>query len=90
MPYLLELLNGTLVDTTALVDQMACMYCESCCCIIARGRVSRLTSGGGLAGIDMADNDDVDMSLLLTAERRQVSDEVKEAWIALRRWMDMV
>ena len=33
---LLELLNGTLVDTTALVDQV--------------------TSGGGLAGIDVTDN----------------------------------
>lgn len=32
--YLLELLDGTLVDTTALVDQV--------------------TSGGGLAGIDVA------------------------------------
>lgn len=44
-PYLLELLDGTLVDTTALVDQV--------------------TSGGGLAGIDVADNDDVDVSLVL-------------------------
>jgi len=26
--YLLELLDGTLVDSTALVDQVACMYCE--------------------------------------------------------------
>lgn len=26
-----------------------------------------LTSGGGLAGVDMADDDDVDMSLFLTA-----------------------
>ena len=33
---LLELLDGTLVDTTALVDQV--------------------TSGGGLAGIDVTDN----------------------------------
>ena len=33
---LLELLNGTLVDTTALVDQV--------------------TSGGGLAGIDVSDD----------------------------------
>jgi hypothetical protein len=43
--FLLKLLNGTLVDTTALVDQV--------------------TSGGGLAGIDVADNDDVDVSLLV-------------------------
>ena len=34
--FLLELLDGTLVDTTALVDQV--------------------TSGGRLAGIDVADN----------------------------------
>ena len=26
LPYLLELLDGTLVDSTALVDQVACMY----------------------------------------------------------------
>ena len=34
--FLLELFDGTLVDTTALVDQV--------------------TSGGGLAGIDVTDN----------------------------------
>jgi len=44
--FLLELLDGSLVDTTALVDQV--------------------TSGGGLAGVDVADNDDVDMRLFLT------------------------
>jgi len=44
--FLLELLDGTLVNTSALVDQV--------------------TSGGRLAGIDMADNDDVDMKLLFT------------------------
>lgn len=44
---LLELLNGTLVDTTALVDQV--------------------TGSGGLAGIDVADNDDVDVSLVFLA-----------------------
>lgn len=42
---LLELLDGTLVDTTALVDQV--------------------TGRGRLAGIDVADNDDVDVNLLL-------------------------
>ena len=46
---LLELLDGTLVDTSALVDQV--------------------TGGGGLAGIDVSDDDDVDMSLLLTARQ---------------------
>ena len=41
----LELLDGPLVDTSALVDQV--------------------TSGGGLAGVDVANDDDVDMSLFL-------------------------
>jgi len=44
--FLLELLDGTLVDTTALVDQV--------------------TSSGRLARVDVADDHDVDMSLLLT------------------------
>jgi hypothetical protein len=47
MAYLLELLNGTLVNTTALVDQV--------------------TGSGRLAGIDVADNDDVNVGLFLTA-----------------------
>ena len=42
---LLELLDGPLVNASALVDQM--------------------TSGGRLAGVDVADDDDVDMSLFL-------------------------
>jgi len=46
MAYLLELLDGTLVNTTALVDQVS--------------------GGGRLSGVDVADNDDVDMRLLLT------------------------
>ena len=46
--FLLELLDGTLVNTTALVDQV--------------------TGGGGLAGVDVADDDDVDMSLFLSAK----------------------
>lgn len=41
---LLELLDGTLVNTTTLVDHV--------------------TSGGRLAGIDVADNDDVDVATL--------------------------
>jgi len=44
--FLLELLDGSLVNTTALVDQVA--------------------SSGGFAGVDMADDDDVDMSLFFT------------------------
>jgi len=46
MPYLLELLDSTLVNTTALVDQV--------------------TGSGRFAGIDVTDNDDVDMNLLFT------------------------
>jgi len=44
--FLLELLDGTLVDTTALVNQVS--------------------SGGGLSRIDVADDDDVNVSLFLT------------------------
>jgi hypothetical protein len=43
---LLELLDGTLVDTAALVDQV--------------------TSGGRLAGVDVADNDDVNVVFVLS------------------------
>jgi hypothetical protein len=58
--YLLELLNGTLVNTTALVDQVA--------------------SGCGLARVDVADNDDVDMSLLLTHDDGTVRESVLSVW----------
>jgi hypothetical protein len=34
-----------------------------------------LTSGGGLSGIDVADNDDVDVHLFLTGKKRSVSQE---------------
>ena len=44
--FLLELFDGTFVDTSALVDQV--------------------TGGGRLARVDVANNDDVDVSLLLT------------------------
>lgn len=44
--FLLELLDGTLVDTTALVDQV--------------------TGGGGFTGIDVTDDDDVNVSLFLS------------------------
>lgn len=46
---LLELLNGTSVNTTALVDQV--------------------TGGGGLAGVDVSDDDDVDVSALVLTGR---------------------
>lgn len=32
-----------------------------------------LTSGGGLAGVDVSDDDDVDMSLFLTVEMEDMS-----------------
>ena len=41
----LELLNGSLVDTTALVDQV--------------------TGGGGLSGVDVTDDDEIDLILFL-------------------------
>merc|ERR1712088_1028148 len=44
--FLLELLDGPLVDTTAFVDEV--------------------TGGGGFTGVDVADDDDVDMGLSLT------------------------
>jgi hypothetical protein len=40
-----------------------------------RGDGSLLTGGGRLAGIDVADNDHVDMHLFLTADTRDVSQE---------------
>ena len=46
--YLLELLDGTLVNSSALVDQV--------------------TGGGGLSGIDVSDDNDVDVKLLLTRD----------------------
>jgi len=45
--FLLELLNGTAIDTTALVDEM--------------------TGSRRLAGVDVADDDDVDVELVLLA-----------------------
>ena len=44
--FLLELLDSSLINTTALVDQV--------------------TSGGGLAGVDMTNNDEVDVSFFFT------------------------
>jgi hypothetical protein len=56
-----------------------------------------LTSGGGLAGIDVADNDHVDVHLFLTAAQRQVSQEsikidIEVAMMLLmqRRWQIVV
>lgn len=44
--FFLELLDGTLVDTTTFVDQV--------------------TSGGGLAGVDMSNDDYINVYFLLT------------------------
>jgi hypothetical protein len=52
--HFLELLNGTLVDTTALVDQVA--------------------GSGGLAGVDVSDDNDVDVSLLLPTHVGGISE----------------
>jgi hypothetical protein len=52
--FFLELLNGTLVDTTALVDQVA--------------------GSGGLAGVDVSDDNDVDVSLLLPTHVGGISE----------------
>lgn len=68
--YLLELLNGTLVDTTALVDQVTCnvivsfyVVCGAWLVVCISG--GWLTSSGGFAGIDVADNDQVNVALLV-------------------------
>jgi len=63
--YLLELLDGTLVNTSALVDQV-CISRELGSPLAIGG--GRLTAGGrGLAGVDVADDDHVDVHLLFTA-----------------------
>jgi hypothetical protein len=54
----------------------------------------QLTGGGGLAGIDVADNDHVDVHLFLTAKKRTVSEKsIKiDAIVAMMlamRWMDV-
>lgn len=47
----------------------------------------RLTSGGGFAGVDMADDDDVDMSLFLTVEEpKSAMFSITPAIISRRRW----
>ena len=54
---LLELLNGSLVDTTALVDHVA--------------------GGGGLTGVHVFDDDDVDMDLFLSHFRLSLRQILK-------------
>merc|ERR1719341_3048377 len=64
---LLELLDGPLVNATALVDQV--------------------TGGGGLAGVDVADDDNVNVDLFLSHFRSSFSTnsivEVNQAILAL-------
>ena len=50
----------------------------------------RLTGGCGLAGIDVADNDHVDVHLFLTAEERRVSAQsIKiDAIVAIKLMME--
>ena len=63
--YLLELLNSTLVNTTALVDQV-CLSCKFIIVSKVGSEEGLTTSRGRLARVDVADNDDVDMGLFLT------------------------
>ena len=62
--YLLELLDGTLVNTTALVDQVTWNVWVG----VSSKCFENLTSGCWFTWIDMADNDDVDMSLFFTVD----------------------
>ena len=50
--YLLELLDSSLVDTSALVDEV--------------------TGSRGFTGIDVADNDDVNMSLFFSHDGSRI------------------
>ena len=58
--FLLKLLDRSLVDTTALVDEMA--------------------GGSGLAGVNVADNHDVDVCLLLRHGCYCLVLEAKRKW----------
>lgn len=63
LAYLLEFLNGTTVDTSALVNEMACfLYVNQMSKRLGGG----LTSRGRLARIDVADDDHVDVHLFFT------------------------
>ena len=71
MGFLLELLDGTLVDTTALVDQV--------------------TGGGGLAGVNVSNDDNVDVSLLGSShlvgflkDLRRVKSGSETKWISVK------
>jgi len=69
--FLLELLDGSLVDSSAFVDQV--------------------TGGGGLAGVDMADDHDVDVDLfpchccpVLKAFHEKIIGKIKNAKRSIR------
>lgn len=47
--------------------------------------VDQVTGGSGLAGIDMADNDDVDVKLLLTIDPSVILTQDRCSEIAWRR-----
>merc|ERR1711899_202945 len=65
--FLLEFLDGTLVDATALVDQV--------------------TGGGGLAGVDVSNHDNVDVSLLGSSHlARLFKNPCKESNRVLRQY----
>jgi len=40
---------------------------------VADMRVGLLTGGGGLSGVDVSDDNDVDMCLFLSAKKKQIS-----------------
>merc|ERR550525_1853966 len=63
---LLELLDGPLVDATALVDQV--------------------TSGGGLAGVHVADNHNVDVNLFLSHPGYLDNQPLVEVNQAIKAW----
>jgi len=67
--YLLELLDGTLVNTTALVDQVCMPRSAGEARQAAAGRRGLTAGGGRLSGVNVADDDHVDVHLLFTASQ---------------------
>lgn len=58
--------------------------------LICAGKGPSLTGSGGLAGVDVSDDDDVDMSLFLTIEIEDMSemliDIAERRNLTRRRW----
>ena len=74
--YLLELLNGTLVDTATFVDQVTCNPIVS---VREWVRLSSAFTGGGrFARVDVPDDNDVDMSLFFTVKEEDTSATIIE------------